>query len=113
MEVSGGGLSFLFFSYVQIRSVIEEKSYLLLSETLLSQTPFAFFFLGTPSLGQFICYCVPMPKKGRKKAVKKSPLRTKVDENVAPIENGVMQFKERQRAFNKREGTDSYLWLFL
>ncbi|XP_042418485.1 uncharacterized protein LOC122006874 [Zingiber officinale] len=44
-----------------------------------------------------------MPKKGRKKAVKKSFLRTEVDENVAPIESGTMQFKERQRAFNNRE----------
>ncbi|KAG6530464.1 uncharacterized protein LOC122047860 [Zingiber officinale] len=44
-----------------------------------------------------------MPKKGRKKAVKKSPLRTKLDENVFPIENRTMQFKKRQLAFSQRE----------
>ncbi|XP_074573884.1 uncharacterized protein LOC141830341 [Curcuma longa] len=44
-----------------------------------------------------------MPKKGRKKAVKKSPLRTKIDENAFPIGNGTVQFKKRQLVFNKRE----------
>ncbi|THU67578.1 hypothetical protein C4D60_Mb05t26150 [Musa balbisiana] len=44
-----------------------------------------------------------MPRKGRKKTVKKSPLKPKDDGSAVPVTNGALNFEERQRAFNSRE----------
>lgn len=48
-----------------------------------------------------------MPRKGRKKTVKKSPLKPKDDGSAVPVTNGALDFEERQRAFNSREGMGS------
>ncbi|RWW71041.1 hypothetical protein BHE74_00021247, partial [Ensete ventricosum] len=44
-----------------------------------------------------------MPRKGRKKTVKKSPLKPKDDGSAVPVTNGALDFEERQRTFNNRE----------
>ncbi|XP_064963593.1 uncharacterized protein LOC135585201 [Musa acuminata AAA Group] len=44
-----------------------------------------------------------MPRKGRKKTVKKSPLKPKDDGSAVPVTNGALNFEEQQRAFSSRE----------
>ncbi|WOK96105.1 hypothetical protein Cni_G04812 [Canna indica] len=44
-----------------------------------------------------------MPRKGRKKVVKQSSSKLRVDPKDDPTVNGATQFEEQQRAFNNRE----------